>query len=78
MKNITQEQIIDVIRKAKIIKDVDAIRDNEPLTEQGVDSLDFSTLLFNIEEEFGVEIPDEDIDDLQTVAQIVSYVNSKA
>lgn len=78
MTKVTQEQIIDVIRKANIVKNVDALENDKSLTDQGVDSLDFSSLLFNIEEEFGVEIPDEDIDELQTINEIVTYVNSKA
>ena len=78
MTKVTQEQIIDVIRKANIVKDSDALENDKSLTDQGVDSLDFSSLLFNIEEEFGVEIPDEDIDELQTINEIFTYVNSKA
>jgi len=77
MTNITQEQIMDVIRKANIVKDTDALESDKSLTDQGIDSLDFSSLLFNIEEVFGVEIPDEDIDELLTIDQIQSYVNAK-
>jgi len=77
MTNITQEQIMDVIRKENVVKDTDALESDKSLTDQGVDSLDFSSLLFNIEEVFGVEIPDEDIDELLTIDQIQSYVNAK-
>jgi len=47
------------------------------LSEQGVDSLDFSGILFNLEEVFGVEIPDEDIASLQTINSILIYINRK-
>ncbi|NQY25950.1 MAG: acyl carrier protein [Piscirickettsiaceae bacterium] len=77
MAKVTEEQIIDEIRKANVVKDVDALENDKSLSEQGVDSLDFSSLLFNIEEKFGVVIPDEDIDELQTITQITTYVNAK-
>ena len=77
MAKVTEEQMIDVIRKANVVKDVDVLDNDKSLTDQGVDSLDFSSLLFNVEEEFKVEIPDEDIDGLQTINQILSYLNEK-
>jgi acyl carrier protein len=77
MSNVTTQQILDVIDKANLVKDIDALEHDKPLNEQGVDSLDFSGVLFNIEEEFDIEIPDEDIGDLQTINSILSYVNDK-
>jgi acyl carrier protein len=50
---------------------------DKSLSEQGVDSLDLSGLLFSLEETFKIEIPDDDIDELQTINEIVVYVNSK-
>ena len=77
MSNVSVEQIIDVIVKANIVKDKNILAYDKALSEQGVDSLDFSGLLFSLEETFKVEIPDEDIDGLQTINDIVVYVNSK-
>jgi acyl carrier protein len=78
MASVTAPQIIDVIRKSNVVKEPAALENDKPLTDQGVDSLDFSSLLFNIEEEFEIEIPDEDIDGLQTISEIVIYINTKA
>lgn len=77
MSEITVEQILDVVSKSNVVNDVNALDLDMPLSEQGVDSLDFSGVLFNIDETFGIEIPDEDIDDLLTINNIVAYVNSK-
>lgn len=74
----TVEQVLNTINEANLVDDVKALELDKPLNEQGIDSLDFSNVLFNMEETFNIEIPDEDIDGLQTINQIVSYINSKA
>lgn len=40
----------------------------------GADSLDVVELLMSIEDEFGVEIPDEKIESLKTVSSVVDYI----
>ena len=40
----------------------------------GADSLDVVELLMSIEDEFGVEIPDEEIEKLRTVGDVVNYI----
>lgn len=43
----------------------------------GADSLDTVELVMAFEEEFGIEIPDEDAEQLQTVGDAVKYLNEK-
>ena len=43
----------------------------------GADSLDVVELLMAIEEEFEVEIPDEDIEALKTIGDVVEYIQNK-
>jgi acyl carrier protein len=74
---VTVVQILEIIEKANLVNDVNALILDKPLSEQGVDSLDFSGILFNLEEVFGLEIPDEDIAGLQTVNSILAYMNNK-
>ncbi len=40
----------------------------------GADSLDVVDMLMSLEDEFDVEIPDEQIDKIRTVGQLVSYI----
>ncbi len=44
----------------------------------GADSLDVVEIIMGLEEEFDVEIPDEDAEKITTVQQIVNYVDEKA
>ena len=41
------------------------------------DSLDVVELVMKLEEEFGIEIPDEDVDKIKTVGDAVEYISGK-
>ena len=56
----------------------DSITIDTSLTEDlGADSLDLADVLMAIEDEFEVEIPDEDIENIKTVGDIVDYIEAK-
>jgi acyl carrier protein len=44
----------------------------------GADSLDIVELVMAFEEEFGVEVPDEDAEKLQTVGDVTKYIEEKS
>jgi len=44
------------------------------INDLGADSLDIVELVMAMEEEFDVEIPDEDAEKIQTVGQAIEYV----
>ena len=44
----------------------------------GADSLDIVELVMAFEEEFGVEVPDEDAEKLQTVGDVIKYIEDKS
>ncbi|MGJ8676343.1 MAG: acyl carrier protein [Akkermansiaceae bacterium] len=46
------------------------------IEDLGADSLDTVELVMAFEEEFGIEVPDEDAEKLQSVADVVNYVSS--
>jgi acyl carrier protein len=43
----------------------------------GADSLDTVELVMAFEEEFGIEIPDEDAEQMQSVGQAIKYLQEK-
>ena len=56
----------------------DQIKPEASLVEDlGADSLDIVELIMGIEEEFDIEIPDEDAEKLTTVGEAMNYVKSK-
>ena len=48
------------------------------LFRSGADSLDVVDLLMSIEDEFGVEVPDDEIENIKTVGSLVSYIEANA
>ena len=42
----------------------------------GADSLDVVELLMSIEDEFEIEIPDEEIENIRTIGELVDYIES--
>ena len=51
------------------------IEDNMSFTKDlGADSLDVVDLVINIEEAFGLDIPDEDAEGIQTVGDVIDYI----
>ena len=42
--------------------------------DQGADSLDVVDMLMSLEDEFDVEIPDEEIERIRTVGELVTYI----
>lgn len=45
------------------------------LDDAGVDSLDMIEIVMAIEEEFGIDIPDEDIEKIKTIQDVVEYID---
>jgi len=44
------------------------------VNDLGADSLDTDELIMEFEEEFGIEIPDEDAENITTVGKAVDYI----
>ena len=48
------------------------------IEDLGADSLDTVELVMALEEEFGIEIPDEDAEKMVTVGDAIKYIDQKA
>jgi acyl carrier protein len=48
------------------------------IDDLGADSLDTVELVMALEEEFGIEISDEDAEKIQTVGDVAKYIDGKA
>lgn len=69
-------EIIEIMREVGIEKDiVDRIKTDVPLFAQGIDSVDLPMLAFAAEKKFGVNFSDVDPTVLNTIDDIVAFVN---
>lgn len=70
VRNIVAEQLgvdlAEVTPDARILDDL------------GADSLDVVEMVMSIEEAFDIEVPDEDVEELRTVADVERYVTRAA
>ena len=48
-----------------------------PHLKMGADSLDLFELVMALEEEYGLEIPAEELSDVETVGDIIEYLKNK-
>ncbi|OPX34655.1 acyl carrier protein [candidate division KSB1 bacterium 4484_188] len=72
-----EEKITDIIVE-KLGVSADKVKpESHFIDDLGADSLDTVELVMALEEEFNVEIPDEDAQDITTVQSAVDYLNKK-
>ena len=69
--------------KSIIIEQLDVEEDKVTMEaviqdDLGADSLDIVDLVMAFEEEFDVEIPDDQVENIKTVGDIVKYIEDKA
>ncbi len=59
--------------------DKDSLRPEANLLDDlGADSLDVVELVMALEEEFSIEVPDDDVENIRTVGDIVQYIEARA
>ena len=75
--NVSQEQIVSLIQGAGVSADISSIKGGMPLRDAGIDSLDMMNVFLAIEERFAIKIPDDDIEKLDTVDNIVRYLQDR-
>lgn len=68
-------QKINSIIAEKLHVDAASINAQATLQDLGADSLDMVDIVMKVEEEFGIEINDEDAEKLHTVQDFINYVH---
>lgn len=77
IRNVTrgeiEERLIAIVQQEKHI-DAGLLKPETSLAEAGIDSLDSLTILFAIEEQFGVSIPDDKARAMKTFGDMIALV----
>ena len=72
-----EEKVKDIIVEQLGVNPEQVTPNASFIEDLGADSLDTVELVMAFEEEFGIEIPDEDAEKLQTVGDVVKYIEEK-
>jgi acyl carrier protein len=71
----TAQKIIAIIAE-KLHIEKTAVNAQSTLQDLGADSLDMVDIIMKVEEEFGIEINDEDAEKLHNVQDVIDYVHA--
>ena len=71
------EHVYEAIRNAETQADLEKLAPDVSLRDIGADSLDMFNILLAVQDQSGIEIPDEDIEKLNTARDISEYVSAK-
>jgi acyl carrier protein len=73
-----QDKITEIIVEQLGVKPEEVVPEASFVDDLGADSLDTVELVMALEEEFGIEIPDEDAEKIQTVGDAIRYIEEKS
>ena len=71
------EKIRPMIAEKLSLEESDINLQSSFKNDLGADSLDLFEMVMDIEDQFDIEIPTEDLETIDTVEDIVKYLNSK-
>lgn len=71
------EDVRLIIVNARTKVDVDRLGNADDLRAAGADSLDMMTIVLDVSERAGLEVPDEDVEELSSIDDIVAYIGRR-
>ena len=74
----TFERIRELLAEQLDIDEDKITMDSDILEDFEADSLDIVDMVMTLEDEFGVEVPDEQIENFHTVGDVVRYVEENS
>ena len=73
---VSEERIREIIVEQLGVDEGQITPDASFIDDLGADSLDTVELVMAFEEEFDIEIPDEDAEKIRTVRDVIDYLNA--
>ena len=70
------EKVKEILCDQLDIAEDEVTLDTNIVEDLGADSLDLVDFVMSLEDEFDKEIPDEDIENIKTVGDVVSYIEN--
>jgi len=76
MASSVEEKVKAIIVEQLGVNESDVTAEAHFVDDLGADSLDTVELVMKFEEDFDIEIPDEDAEKIQTVQDAIDYINA--
>lgn len=73
----TTERTTAIIAEISCFEPGEVLPDSTLQGDLRLDSLDIVELVMNLEDEFAIEIPDDEIEPMKTVADVVAYMERR-
>ena len=77
MATYSEDRVKEIIAKELEVEVKQLTPEAKFIEDLGADSLDIVELVMALEEEFEIEIPDEDAEKITTVNQAIDYINER-
>ena len=75
---VSQDRVKQIIAEQLGVKKEEVTDNAKFVDDLGAGSLDTVELVMALEEEFGIEIPDEDAEKMTTVGEAIKYIDTKS
>ena len=72
------EKVRDILVEQLDVEEEKVSMEASIMDDLGADSPDIVDLVMSLEDEFGVEIPDDQVENIKTVGDIVKYIEDNA
>ncbi len=76
--NTIQQRVSDILAEQLGVEQTVLTLEANLVDDLGADSLDVVELVMALEEEFAVEIPDEEVENIRTIRDVVEYISGHA
>ena len=71
-----QSKVVEIIVDKLGVKESEVVPEASFTNHLGADSLDAIDIVMTIEDQYAIEVPDENIENMKTVEDIVSFIES--
>lgn len=71
------EKVVEIVTEKLGVDAEEVILDSDLTEDLGADSLDLVDLVMAFEDEFGVKIEDEDVENITTIGDILDYISKE-
>ena len=71
------EKVIEIMANYLGLKEEEITSDMDLMDDLNINSYDIMSIIGKIEDEFDIEVPDEDIRNFRTVADVINYIKKQ-